>query len=667
MGVRDILKLIEALAKAGKGFTPESMAALQGLLARSGNGRSKSSDVMTSVGPDNARAYTEILAGRNGIQKPQRPSPAITVAGKELLPGIRQVAGRDIVRVQMSSRTVQPFYRTEEGQWMPFSGVTVGENDQPSFDRERYASTGKHAGYGSALLKKIGAALAKQAIGAGLPDDLRNVNAWLGTSEASLINRGLDVMQAKGLVNLPARPSPAGGGPRVRPLSSLPSKPVIPVPERPASKPVIPIDDEPIDLPGPSVAADVKGLSWDERYQRLKHLGKLLPKSSVAARTLSRNPSQRDIIRESERQEQRLRDQDAAELARSKPVLPLNPEAPPIVEKAPEQKAQQTKLLDALKALTQAILDNKRPARTVAQEVAGLSWGERLKRLQAGGNLLSEDAVKQATLRSRVSPRDVILESERREQANRDQQAKAAAERRTKTIQSAAERLASFGGRIGGPRVAAMLQGASGRVAAGLTTSAAGQAAGGMVSGALGRLAMAGIANPYTALATGVVAATAALVKLPGAAERFSSSLLESRRHLQHYNGTIAIAFARLDYQQRMLDMRTANATAGSTSLVASSLENLRNERQWSREAMTTASNLGTYLGVQVGRVANYVLQNLWAVRAGTTVLKGIEKVLGGKPNDALNEHMRQIASGEWAQPKNRKPATRRSYTKKEE
>jgi hypothetical protein len=57
------------------------------------------------------------------------------------------------------------------------------------------------------------------------------------------------------------------------------------------------------------VREEVADLSWEQRHHRLQTGGNLLSTQEVAARTLKSNPSRRDVIVESEREEQRLRDE----------------------------------------------------------------------------------------------------------------------------------------------------------------------------------------------------------------------------------------------------------------------------------------------------------------------------------------------------------------------
>jgi hypothetical protein len=517
MAMRDIIKLLEALAKAGKDVSPDAVRAI---LAKAGPGKAGSSEVMTSVGPDNARAYSAILSGKESMA--------------------------------------------------------------------------------------VGGAAISQGLATILPSD-------------------------------PARQSA--------------SQPVIPL----LSQPVIPIQDvAPTDLRGRSVAQDVKGLTWAERRERLESAGRLLTADEVAARTLKRKPSQRDIIRESERQEQRDRDREAAaaEAARSKPVLPFAPEAPPVLPQPAQQtqKIEQNKLLEALKRLTEAVKEANRPRRTVAQDIAGLSWGERWKRLEGTGRLLSEEDVKEAPLRERVSNRDIVVESERREQEARNREE--AARHRSGWLGRMAHYARAFAGTGG--------RAAGGAAAAGAGAGGAGAGGAGAMGGVAARLA--GVAgNPYVLAAGAVVAVGVAMAKLPGIARRLGESLVEAQRPLAMFSAAIAGTVARMDYQQRVLDMQQAQATGGSASLLGSSLMQLRNDMQPMREAMTTVKNLLATGLVQFGRYIIKAASWIPGIKEIGETLKNIEKKLGGgEANRALNDHLRAIASGAWLEPKNRKPAARR-------
>lgn len=417
------------------------------------------------------------------------------------------------------------------------------------------------------------------------------------------------------------------------------------------------------DLPAPTVSQHGKGLTWAERRERLQGAGRLLSLGEVAGRALKRQPSQRDVIRESERQEQRDRDQDgeAAERARSKPVLPSTAEAPPVLSQPQQQaqKVEQNKLLEALQRLTEAVKEANRPRRTVAQDTAGLSWGQRWNRLEGAGKLLSEEDVKGATLKERVSKRDIVAESERREQEQRNRE-DAARQRRGRLGRMVhyARAFAGTGGRAAGGAAAA---------GAGTGGAAAGAGAAGAMGGVAARLASVA-ANPYVMAAGAVVAVGVAMAKLPRIAAKLGESLVEAQRPLAMFSAAIAGTVARMDYQKRVLDMQQAQATGGSAAMLGNSLMQLRNDMQPMREAMTTVKNLLATGLVQFGRYLIKAAGWIPGIKEIGETLKNIEKKLGGgEANRALNDHLRAIASGAWLEPKNRKPAERRERRKREE
>lgn len=81
-----------------------------------------------------------------------------------------------------------------------------------------------------------------------------------------------------------------------------------------------------------------------------------------------------------------------------------------------------TRFAERTDRLLKAIEDASRKWPTVAEEIESLTWYERFDRLQTSGKLLSESEVKRATLEEIVGPRDIVVESERREQRRRDQE-----------------------------------------------------------------------------------------------------------------------------------------------------------------------------------------------------------------------------------------------------
>jgi len=546
MAIRDVLKLLESLHKAGD--------------------KARSSEVMTSVGPNNARAYSAILAGKESTGQPA--AMGTNVNGGVLLPGVRQFGGRDIVRVRLPDGTVQPFYRStgensgKPAEWLPFTGIGVQAGGQPWFAKDRYASGEMRSPahplhrFGTKELKTLSAALGSLSIASGAKDDFRNINTWLGTAESQRYNRTWKSLESQGLVNLPPLPEPVTDIPSAKGYPAIQGEPA------PTSQAAIP--------------------------QQQTH------------------------------------------------------------------KIEQNKLLEALKRLTEAVKEANRPRRTVAQDIKGLSWGERWMRLEETGQLLSEDEVKAATLKERVSKRDVIRESERREQQKRDR------ENATPPPGGLLGAILSLGQSLW--RSGAAGGGGGGGAAAG----AAGAGSAGM-GGAVARLA--GLAaNPYVVAGTAVAGFAVAAGKLPRITERLGAGLMEAQRPLAIFSASIAATVTRMDYQKRVLDMHTARATSGSASLVGNSLMQLRSEMQPMREAMTTVKNLAVHGLIQFGRLVNSIWGWIPGVKQIGEYLKNIEKKLGGgEPNRALNDHLRAIASGAWLEPKNRKPGERKNARKKED
>ncbi len=120
----------------------------------------------------------------------------------------------------------------------------------------------------------------------------------------------------------------------------------------------------------------------------------------------------------------------------------------------------------------------------------------------------------------------------------------------------------------------------------------------------------------------------------------------------------IANTFARLDYQDRVLAMRTAGATSGSTSVLGDSYRKLRDELQPLREAGTTAKNLMATGAVQLARLATVAVRLVTVGTGIEWVLKQIERVWGAgqDPRSELLKHLEKLAGGNWEGAKNRQP-----------
>ncbi len=293
------------------------------------------------------------------------------------------------------------------------------------------------------------------------------------------------------------------------------------------------------------------------------------------------------------------------------------PSSPVLAEAVQEQPSR---LSEVIKRLTDAIEEANRKERTVAQDVQGLSIGQRYERLEKAGNLLSEEEVQKATLKDKVGPRDIVAESERREQRGRDQEKekkKSAVEEAGETLTgSLGDSVSNLVSRVAGPKAGAAVGQAVQRlagpaisnVAGSAVAGTAGKAAGGAAAGAAatglggvaGRLGMAAMTNPVTGTIAVISATTYAMAKLPGIVERLSSSFVEGQRHLSQYNAKLAATYARLDYQKRILDIQMAASTSGSASQMGTQLSALRKDTQEFKEMWATGKNLWVTGVVQI-------------------------------------------------------------------
>lgn len=330
-------------------------------------------------------------------------------------------------------------------------------------------------------------------------------------------------------------------------------------------------------------------------------------------------------------------------------------------------------LKEAIKRLTESIEESNRKYPTVAEEVSGLSLAERMERLKKAGHLLSEDETKLATLKDNVTPRDIVGESERREQRRRDEEAAGkklnigeAGKELTRTIGSATS---GFVTKVAGPAVGEYV----GRKVENFVQpwierhveksggTVAGKAVEGAAEGAVGvaarnpQMLRAIASNPITI----AVAVTAAMIKLPGIVERFATSVAESQRQLAKYNAQMASTYARMDYQKRLLEMQTAGATSGTSATMNRELMELRKETQWMRETWANTKNVVVTLAVEVARGVNFLNQYLMPeLKLLALIMQKLNEIMGGSnlPNAEIINAMRAMSHYTTPEVRNRKP-----------
>jgi hypothetical protein len=168
------------------------------------------------------------------------------------------------------------------------------------------------------------------------------------------------------------------------------------------------------------------------------------------------------------------------------------------------------------------------------------------------------------------------------------------------------------------------------------------------------------MSNPYTAAATAAVAVSVAFLKLPGIVDKFATSMMESQRHLAQYSAQLMGAMVRLDYQKRVLDIQTAQATSGTGAMLGSTLGELKNETQWMREGIGNVANLAGVALVQVARMATVVIRYASVLGPLKIALdKAIEWFGINDPSDnsEIIRHLRAASQYTTpSEPKNRKP-----------
>ncbi|MCA9111088.1 MAG: hypothetical protein KDA52_14145 [Planctomycetaceae bacterium] len=133
----------------------------------------------------------------------------------------------------------------------------------------------------------------------------------------------------------------------------------------------------------------------------------------------------------------------------------------------------------------------------------------------------------------------------------------------------------------------------------------------------------------FKKMGSGIVGFFAGLAVFPKTVNRWASSLVESRRHLANYNGTLASANAQLDISRLRMDMKTANATAGSGANVVEELKRLQEKMQPFREMKDTVTNGFATLFLGIASAVTDAGTNISQSIGLTKLIRELEVILG--------------------------------------
>lgn len=168
-----------------------------------------------------------------------------------------------------------------------------------------------------------------------------------------------------------------------------------------------------------------------------------------------------------------------------------------------------------------------------------------------------------------------------------------------------------------------------------------------------------GIFSGFTGLIGTLALAKVTFNKTINAVERFVMGTQEANKELRYYSGELAVAFANLDIQELQQNMRTAQRTGGSGSLLASEIKNLKDEFQPLREMNAIFKNK---------LAANFVASTAAVTKLATDAAKltglvgiaeDIEKNTRDRSRDNREPGVRmaqELASGAWTQIVNNQP-----------
>jgi len=125
------------------------------------------------------------------------------------------------------------------------------------------------------------------------------------------------------------------------------------------------------------------------------------------------------------------------------------------------------------------------------------------------------------------------------------------------------------------------------------------------------------ILNPINALMDPIGAATTsikgmikAVDEIPSAIMKWGESLKESQRHLMMWSGSLANAFLESQVRQQIRDFGSATRTSGSTTPLIEALDDLKDELQPTKDAITNAANMVATAAVTLTRGVWWLIEN---------------------------------------------------------
>lgn len=150
-------------------------------------------------------------------------------------------------------------------------------------------------------------------------------------------------------------------------------------------------------------------------------------------------------------------------------------------------------------------------------------------------------------------------------------------------------------------------------------------------------------------LSAGTMALNVAFLKMPGLMEKFSRSILSGQENLRKYNGEIANAFARLEYGDVVRSRQTANATSGSTKVLADATNAMADDLQELKQAGITIMNLVGTGVTYLGRAVALLIKSNPAIEASVGILKKIEELQRDDTSSIAENFIHDVADGYYA------------------